>query len=80
MKIRNSSKRRRDGMAVIVVLTILSIMLIYIMANMRSLKNLDLELKLLERRQTNRLLILSANSGATNSAAANVKSRALSAR
>lgn len=53
-------------MAVIVILALLSIMLLFIAANMRSLYSLKREVQLTERRQTQRLAALSA----TNSAAA----------
>lgn len=58
MKICNSSKKRQGGMAVIVMLALLSIMLIGIGANIRSLNRLDRELKLLNQRQTRRLMTL----------------------
>ena len=60
MKIRNSHKPRQGGMAVIVMLALLSIMLLYITASIRSLYTLDRELKLLEQHQTRRLTALSA--------------------
>ena len=60
MKIQTSIKRRQGGMAVIVMLTVLSIMCLYIAANVRSLNRLERELKLLEQRQTRRLAALSA--------------------
>jgi hypothetical protein len=50
-----SSKRRERGMAVIVVITLLSIVLIYIAGNLRALHNLGRDLKLVEQRQTRRL-------------------------
>jgi hypothetical protein len=46
---------REQGMAVIVVLALVSIMLIYIACNIRTIANLGRELKLLEQRQTRRL-------------------------
>ena len=60
MKIPDSSKRRQGGMAVIVMLVLLSIMLACITVNVRSLNRLDRELKLLEQRQTRRLVVLTA--------------------
>lgn len=60
MKIRNSHKPRQGGMAVIVMLALLSIMLLYITASIRSLYTLDRELKLLEQHQTRRLTALNA--------------------
>ena len=55
MKIPASSRRRQSGMAVIVMLALLSIMFACLMANVRSLNR---ELKLLEHRQTRRLMVL----------------------
>jgi hypothetical protein len=49
------SPRRRSGSAVIVVLALLAIMLIYVTANLRTLASLGAELRLLERRQVQRL-------------------------
>jgi hypothetical protein len=68
MKIRHSHKRRRRGSAVIVMMALLSIMLLYIAASVRSLYTLERELKLLERHQTRRLVALNATShlAATN--------------
>jgi hypothetical protein len=54
------SRQRQSGVAVIVMLALLSIMLIYIAANSRSLSHLDRELKLIEQRQIQRLERLSA--------------------
>jgi Tfp pilus assembly protein PilX len=48
-------RRRQSGSAVIVVLALLSIILIYVAGNLRTLNNLNRELKLLERQQTRRL-------------------------
>jgi hypothetical protein len=62
MNIRNSHKRRQGGMAVIVMLALLSIMLLYITASIRSLYSLERELKLLEQHQTRRLAALNATS------------------
>jgi hypothetical protein len=50
-------------MAVIFVLALVSILLVYIACNIRTIANLGKELKLLEQRQTRRLVI---SSGATN--------------
>jgi len=62
MKICPSHKGRQGGMAVIVVLALLSIMLLYLAASIRSLNSLDRELKLLDQRQTRRLAAWSATS------------------
>jgi hypothetical protein len=62
MKIRHLPKRRRQGSAVIVMMALLSIMLLYIAASVRSLYTVDRELKLLERHQTRRLKALNATS------------------
>lgn len=56
MKIRApSSQRRQSGVAIVVILAMLSIMLVYVTANLRSLHHLGRELKLLEQRQIQRL-------------------------
>ena len=47
--------RRQQGMAVIVVMALLSIILIYLAGNIRTLYSLGQELKLVERQQTRRL-------------------------
>jgi hypothetical protein len=49
------SKQRQGGVAVIVMLALLSILLIYITANVRSLAVLQRELSLTEQRQIQRL-------------------------
>jgi len=50
-----SPQQRKSGVAVVVVLALLSIMLLYVAANVRSLHHLGRELKLLERQQVHRL-------------------------
>ncbi len=47
--------RRQSGSAVIIVLALIAIMLVYVAANMRTLYNLGSELRLLERKQVQRL-------------------------
>lgn len=64
--------RRQGGMAVIVMLALLSIILLFIAANMHSLYSLKREVQLTERRQTQRLAALSA----ANSAAASLPAAA----
>jgi hypothetical protein len=49
------SRARRSGSAVIIVLALLAIILIYVAANLRTLYTLSSELRLLERRQVQRL-------------------------
>ena len=51
--------QRESGMAVIVVLALLSLILLYLAANLRVLNSLDAEVKLVEKRQTRRLALLS---------------------
>ena len=48
-------RRREQGMAVIVVMALVSILLIYVACNIRTLSHLGHELKLLEQRQVRRL-------------------------
>jgi len=52
-----SERRRRaqQGTAMIVVLALLALLLIYVLANIRTLSSLGRELKLLDQRQTQRL-------------------------
>jgi len=66
MKIQTPSvnRQRESGMATIVFIALLTIMLILVTAEMRSLAQLHGEQKLLERQQIKRL-----NQVATNSAA-----------
>ena|SRR5258708_3375906 len=63
---------RRDerGMAVIVVLALVAIILIYLAANLKTLLTLDRELKLLETKQTHRLLAATPQHPAAVSTAA----------
>ena len=56
-------QRRQQGVAVIVVLALLSIMLLYVLANSRSLYDLGCELRLLEKQQIKRM---NARMGNTN--------------
>ena len=48
--------RRESGSAVIVILALLSILLLYMAYNLKTLANLGGELRLVERQQTRRLL------------------------
>ena len=54
-KSRRIRSRGREGLAVILMLTLLAILLIYVAGNVRALYNLERELKFTERRQTRRL-------------------------
>ena len=58
-----SRRRRQQGVAVIVVLALLAIMLFYVLANSRSLYDLNCELRLLEKQQIKRM---NARFGNTN--------------
>lgn len=49
------SRRHETGSAVIIVLALLTILLIYVAGNIRTLNSLGRELRLLERQQTIRL-------------------------
>jgi len=68
-------RRRQQGMAVIVVLALLGIMLLYVGANTRSLRDLGRELKLLERQQIKRL---NSRTAFTNAPVTTVKTNASS--
>ena len=48
-------RRQQAGSAVIIVLALLTIMLVYVAGNIRTLNSLGRELRLLERQQTHRL-------------------------
>jgi hypothetical protein len=48
-------RRGQNGSAMIVVLALLALLLIYVLANIRTLSSLGRELKLLDQRQTQRL-------------------------
>ncbi len=50
-----SPRRHESGSAIIVVLALLAIIMIYVASNLRTLDNLDRELKLVERQQLHRL-------------------------
>jgi len=55
MKIPASTQsRRQDGVAVLVILVLLSVMLLYVMANVKSVHLLGRELKQIEQRQVQR--------------------------
>lgn len=51
----NRSQRRQGGVAVIVMLVLLSLIVAYVAANIRTLNFLQKELKLTEQRQIRRL-------------------------
>ena len=56
MKLNFTSQRRREhGMAVLVVIVLLSIMAVFVLSNGRALGQLKQELKLVEKRQQRRL-------------------------
>jgi hypothetical protein len=55
MKIlRPTRSRRQDGVAIVVILVLLSVMLLYVTANVKSVRLLGRELKLIEQRQVQR--------------------------
>lgn len=51
----NASPRKEGGFLVIVMMVILAIMLMYVMIGLRSLNHLHQDLKLVERKQVQRL-------------------------
>ncbi|MBI3414194.1 MAG: hypothetical protein HY043_02555 [Verrucomicrobia bacterium] len=56
MKLHFTSRQRREqGMAVLVVIVLLSIMAVFVLSNGRALGQLKQELKLVEKRQQRRL-------------------------
>lgn len=56
MKIRRQN-RNQDGMAVIAIIALVSIILIFVAGNLRMLHLLHNDLKLVEQQQTNRLAV-----------------------
>ena len=74
MKLTVSTTSRRRGIAIIVMLALISILILYVAANLHAISSLGRELKLTERHQLQRLNALSATNAAalkmgTNSAA-----------
>jgi type II secretory pathway component PulK len=65
MKTPLQSNQSQRGTAVIVMLAILSLMFIYIAANVRSLGTLEREIKLLDQKQIRRLERISATNNVT---------------
>ena len=65
-RISPQSSQRQGGVAVIVMLALLSLILIYITANARALRVLDHELKLTEQRQIHRLKALNMTKSSVN--------------
>jgi len=57
------ASRSDDGSAVVVMIVLLGLMLIFVLANLKTLHFMDRELKLIEKRQVQRL---SATALATN--------------
>jgi hypothetical protein len=49
------SSRRNHGSAVVVMIVLLGLMLIFVLANLKTLHFMDRELKLIEKRQLQRL-------------------------
>lgn len=71
-----SPRQREEGVAVIVVLALLSIMLIFVNANTRALYSLGRELKLVEQQQIKRL---NARTSRTNAVTAEFSTTGVSA-
>ena len=65
MRTRISKQRRQGGVAVIIMLALLSIILVCVGVNLKSLYRLDRELKLVDQQQIRRLNRLSALNAAT---------------
>lgn len=74
MKIRIQSRRCEQGMATVVMLSLLSIILIYLSINVRSISNLEREVKLVEQKQIKRLNV---SAGATNAVVKAVPSQSI---
>lgn len=58
MKAPHHFKQRQGGMATIVMLAILSLLCLYITANVRTLNRLEREIKLVDQHQRRRLMML----------------------
>lgn len=61
MKTPDLSKQRQGGMATLVMLTILFILCVYLAANLRTLNQLEREIKLVDQLQQRRLLVTTAH-------------------
>ena len=55
MKIRPANRSRQHGLATIIMLVMLSLVTVYVAANLRALRGLDRDLKLIELKQVQRL-------------------------
>jgi hypothetical protein len=60
---RSGPRRRQEGMAVIAVIALMSLVLVFVVGNLRALHSLSGELQLLEKQQKQRLQ--AATGGAT---------------
>lgn len=68
MKTGFTIRRRRDrGVAVIVVLAIISIVLVFVAANLRSLHRLSQEMRMIEKKQLHRLDLQAAGQAISKS-------------
>ena len=68
MKTEFTIRRRRDrGVAVVVVLAIISIVLVFVAANLRSLHRLGQEMRMIEKKQVHRLDLQAAGQAISNS-------------
>ena len=65
--VRNPS-RRNHGSAVVVMIVLLGLMLIFVLANLKTLHFMDRELKLIEKRQLQRLstMVVATNTSPQN--------------
>jgi hypothetical protein len=54
---RSGSRRREDGIAVIVVLALIVMVLLFLMGNVRTFYSLEGDLRLLEKQQMHRLQV-----------------------
>ena len=55
MKIRTANRCSRQGLATIIMLVMLALVTVYVAANVRALRGLDRDLKLIEQKQIQRL-------------------------
>lgn len=55
MKIRTANRRSQQGLATIIMLVMLALVTVYVAANVRALRGLDRDLKLIEQKQIHRL-------------------------
>jgi len=77
LTVRNVS-RRNHGSAVVVMIVLLGLMLVFVLANLKTLHFMDRELKLIEKRQLQRLSTMALATNTSPQALTNSTPSALS--